>query len=304
MILESKNQTIAVIGANSMVGSRFCKLTKFNLIKADLNGENSIDITDKESVNKFFKNNNFDVAILFSAFTNVDTAETQRGNKNESCWQINVSGTQNVVLACKKYKCKSIFISTDFIFDGKNGPYTENDKPEGSSKKISWYGLTKMEAEKICEKNLDNYLILRISYPYRAKFPDKLDFAKQIIKKYDEKTLYPMFFDQSMSPTFIDDLAPAIDLLLTNNSKGIYHVASPQTVSPFEFAKYLVSVFNRDPQKIKKASIYDFLKMPNATPRPIKAGLKVDKISKEGFVPTSWQEGIQRIFEQSKGKLI
>jgi len=303
--LESDKREIAVIGSNSMVGSRVCELTKNSKItKADLRGDIAVDITSYDSTEDLFSKHAFSSVILFSAFTDVDAAEKQRGQKDASCWQINVVGAQNVASACKKYNCKLIFISTDFVFDGENGPYKENQKRGGILEKISWYGISKMKAEEICEESLNDLLILRISYPYRGKYHAKIDFAKQIIQLYDEGTLYPMFFDQSISPTFIDDIAPAIDLLIANNSKGIYHLASTQTVSPYEFAKYVVITFNRDPKKIKKASIRDFLKTPGATPRPVNAGLQADKIIKEGFIPTDWQTGIQKIFEQSAGELI
>lgn len=299
------NQTIAVIGANSMVGSRFCELTNCSkILKVDLNNEISVDLRSPLSIDNFYKKYDFDVAILFSAFTDVDMAEKQRNNKEESCWQINVVGSKHVIEASKKYGRKLIFISTDFVFDGQNGPYSEDDPIGGISEKVSWYGKSKIAAEENCELILKDYLILRISYPYRGKFAPKLDFAKQIIKKYDDGTLYPMFTDQIITPTFIDDVAPAIDLLLSKNLTGIYHLASPQTVTPYEFTKHLISTFEKNPDKIKKTSIFDYLKNPKLTPRPPKSGLKVEKITMEGITPTGWKKGIEEIYKQSKGQLI
>ena len=166
---------MAVLGANSMVGSRFCEMASsdFQLIKADLTSFILVDITDKNSVENFFKNNDFEWVILFSAFTDVDAAEQQRTNKDGSCWKINVEGAGNVVEACRKYKRKLIFILTDFVFDGVRGNYTENDPPGPNFDKVSWYGITKAEAEKIISDGSKNYIILRIAYPYRGKFAGK-----------------------------------------------------------------------------------------------------------------------------------
>src|SRR3989344_4748725 len=83
----------------AMVGSRFCELSSksFSLIKTDLKGDISIDITQRDSVDAFFKNHDFEWLILFSAFTDVDAAEKQRGDKNGLCYLLNVGGTASVV---------------------------------------------------------------------------------------------------------------------------------------------------------------------------------------------------------------
>ena len=295
---------LAVIGSSSMVGSRFCELASknLNLVKADFNGDVQIDITSKESVSIFFKKNNFESLILFSAFTDVDSAESQRNNKNGSCWMVNVVGVENIVSECQKTKRNLILISTDFVFDGSNGPYSESDPPGPDMKKVSWYGITKVESEKIV-KSLQNYMILRISYPYRGRFNSKDDIAKRILRMAKDNTLYPMFSDQIITPTFIDDISTAAPLIIKNRGGGIIHLASPKITTQYEFAKELLSVFNDDPDKVKKGSLVSFLNEGN-TPRPQKGGLKTEKIEKLGFTPTDWKTGIKKIFDQSQGQLL
>ena len=296
----------AVIGASSMVASRFCDLAKNHLalVKGDLNGKISIDITREKSVSDFFKNHKFDWVFLFSAFTDVDEAEKQRSSKSGLCWKINVEGVKNVVSECKKNKKNLLFISTDFVFDGARGPYDENSPQGGDLDKVSWYGITKLEAEKLIGKNLNKYIILRISYPFRGPFKEKDDQVKRILRLYDAGNLYPMFSDQTITPTFIDDLAPAISILINKNQNGIFHLASPRTTNHFEFAKKVLEIFGREPAKLEKGSIVDFLKNPSATPRPINAGLKVEKLIKLGFLPTDWEKAIEVVFSQSGGRLI
>ena len=307
MILQTdKKIPLAVIGSSSMVGSRFCELasTSFNLCKADLKGVVSIDITKKASVENFFKTYDFEWLILFSAFTDVDAAEKQRGDKNGLCYQINVKGTANVVDACKNSNRKLIFISTDFVFDGQNGPYSEESQPGGDLDKVSWYGLTKIEAENYVRENLANFLILRIAYPYRGRFTAKDDIAKRILRLHQNGQLYPMFTDQIITPTFIDDIAEAVKLLISSGQEGIFHLVSPRETTQLEFAKETIKIFGGNSNKVKSASIVEFLKNSYHTPRPINGGLKVDKIKALGFIPTDWQEGIRIIHEQSKGQLV
>src|SRR3990167_2910900 len=232
-LVSSPGITCAVIGASSMVASRFCDLSKnrFNLVKGDLSGKIAVDITKEKSVGSFFKNHQFDWVLLFSAFTDVDEAEKQRGSKSGLCWKINVEGVKNVVYECQKRKKSLLFISTDFVFDGSSGPYDENSQVGPILDKVSWYGITKLEAEKlICEK-LSEYIILRISYPYRGPFMEKDDQIKRILRLFNAGNLYPMFYDQIITPTFVDDVAPAISLLLKKRASGIFHIASPRTVS-------------------------------------------------------------------------
>lgn len=297
-------RSLGIIGSASMVGSRFCELStnRFNLISADLHGEIKIDITSKDSIEHFFTTNFFDWVILFSAYTDVDEAERQRDHKDGASWQINVQGTKNVVLACQKYHRGLFFISTDFVFDGQNGPYSENGQPGGDLKKISWYGITKLEAESKV-KTLTDFIILRISHPYRANFQNKDDFARAILRRYQTGDLFPLFTDQKFTPTLIDDLPTAIQVLFDANTRGIVHLASPELTTPFEFAHNLITTFGLDPKDLKPGKLAALLKK-GATPRPLNGGLRVEKIKNLGFEPTSWQKGIKLIYQQSDVKLI
>lgn len=297
---------LAVVGATSMVGSRFCEQaqTYFDLIQSDLHGRSATDITDKRSVEVFFQKYDFDWLILFAAFTDVDAAEKQRHAKNSPCWQINFQGAANIASACAQSGRGLIFISTDFVFDGTAGPYSE-DAPTGSNlDKVSWYGISKLKAEETVSSTVADALIVRIAYPYRAHFSAKDDFAKHILRRYRKQQLYPMFSDQILTPTFIDDLFPLVVLLLSKKHKGIFHLASPDSTTPYEFAKYLIATFGGRAQDVKKGSLSEFLSRPHQTPRPIKGGLKVAQIKKLGFVPTAWQQGIRAIYAQSNGQLI
>ncbi len=288
-----------------MVGSRFCEIAAdhFDLVKSDINSDIKVDITTPETVEEFFKKSRFETVILFSAFTDVDAAESQRGNENGICWKINVEGASNVSDASSRYKKKLILISTDFVFDGESGPYSEEDEPAKNPNMVSWYGLTKLESERSAAK-APGSIILRIAYPYRAKFAAKDDMIKRILKAYKENSLYPMFSDQQITPTFIDDVAPVVNILVEKDLSGIFHLASPELASPYQIAKETIKIFGGDESIVKEGSLVDFLKGEGKTPRPLKGGLKVDKLIAQGYTPTGWEQGIKKIFEQSEGELL
>ncbi|MBI4037474.1 SDR family oxidoreductase [Candidatus Curtissbacteria bacterium] len=291
-------KSIAVLGPESLVGSRFCDMAEnnFRLIKTD---KNKLDILNGPALSAFFSKNHFDYIILFAAFTDVDLAEKEKGNKEKLCWKLNVEAPQNIAKLSKEHNRKLIFISTDFVFDGQAGPYNESDKPGGNPEKISWYGQTKLEAEKILSGILDDLITVRISFPYRANFPQKLDFARNILAKYLEGTLYPLYSDQKITPTFVDDLFPALDIVLKSKETGIFHVASSSVTTPYDFAKLLLEKFENKPVKITEGSLKETMKKESIAPRPVSGGLVSRRISSLGFQPTDWKDGIGKLLSQN-----
>lgn len=168
-------------------------------------------------------------------------------------------------------------------------------------KEISWYGYTKYLAEKQIIEASSESCIIRISHPYRAHFKLKTDFARNILNLYRSGKLFPLFTDQIFSPTFIDDISNSLDFLIRRNARGIYHVACKNPTTPFDFAYELLSVFypDRDLIALKTASILGFNKIQAKAPRQIKGGLRTDKITNEGFVPRTFEEGILEMHRQS-----
>ncbi|OGD85755.1 hypothetical protein A2164_01960 [Candidatus Curtissbacteria bacterium RBG_13_35_7] len=293
--------TIGIIGSQSMVGSQVCTLlskTKtFELVKADLIADIKVDITDKKSVESFFKNYNFEWLILFSAYTDVNGAEKQRDDKTGSCYRINVLGSANIANACKIRSCKLIFISTDYVFDGSKGPYSESAPSGPNIQKVGWYGITKIKAEYYIQKTLpqSDFIILRIAYPYSGIDTGKDDLVLRITKLYKKGTLYPMYTDQIITPTFIPDIAEAIKLLILNKQHGIFHVASPITTTQYQFAKELLKILKGKDVKIQTSQLKKLKSDPNISPRPVNGGLKVEKIQQLGLSPINWKDGIKQI---------
>ena len=306
---------ILVIGPSSLTGSRFIELAKdkFEIIEAGSKiGTQRLDLTNPQNVEDVITNFPGKFVVNFAGATLVDEIEKSRPRNPENeielnqnlAYQINVLGTRNLAQSCKKSGKYPIFISTGFVFDGENGPYNEVDPVATSAEQVSWYGWTKVLAEREVADSGVECAVLRISYPYRSNFDGKADFARSMLKIYDQfksgerDSIYPMFSDQVLTPTFIDDLFPAIELLISENAKGVFHLTSPEVTTPYDFCVELLKVVRglKDPTElIRKGSIVEFQKgHPEIAKRPIRGGEKSNKISKLGFTPTNWRVWIQK----------
>lgn len=291
-----------VIGSTGLVGSRFVEMVKEERLE-NPTSEN-IDITNKKSIEDYFseRKDSLDVVINFAAYTNVQEAENERDSKEGACWNLNVIGAENLAEVCDKYNKFLVHISTDFVFEGLKenpGPYAEDEPLPDSSDNLSWYGWTKLQGEKAVENASGNSAIVRISYPYRNSFDKKTDFARSILSLYDEGKLYPMFADQKMTPTFVDDLVPVLEKILDLSKKGIYHAVNSGLVSPYEFASYLLEKARGVTGVVEKGSLVEFLKNPQRNKRPIWGGLKTEKTERAlGMKFKTWQEAIDDFVEK------
>lgn len=295
-----------VTGGSGLIGSRFVNLLKKNdkILSPD---EKKLDITNKVSVENYFGKNRskFDVVINFAAYTNVDGAEKERGDKKGIVWKLNVLGAQNLAKACQKYAKFLIHISTDFIFQGTKdnpGPYSENAKLPQKMQGIGWYGWTKLQGEKAMRRENKYAAIVRTAYPFRAEdYKQKTDFARNILTLYDESKLYPLFSDQRLTPIFIDDLVKALEKISILKRPGIYHVVTSDTTSPYEFANYLLEKARGVKNAVQKGSMEEFLKAPGRTPRPRLGGLK-SKITQKvlGMKFKTWKESFDEFVKQLK----
>lgn len=294
---------ILVIGASGLVGSRFTDLYHKETPTITPKSE-ELDITNKKAVELFFdtNHNEFHSVINFAAYTDVDGAEKERGDEKGDAWSINVLGPENLTEAAKRFEKHFVQISTDFIFPGTEenpGPYAEDTKTEETPDNLGWYGWTKLVGERRVEAVNPGASIVRISYPYRAHFTGKLDFARNILTLYDEGKLYPMFNDRKITPTFIDEACKVFYLLLEEKKGGTFHVTSTDLTTPFEFASYLLEKARGVKDVVKKGSMQEFLKTSERTKRPRLGGLLNEKTRKElGITLMSWKEAVDELTKQ------
>ncbi|HSW89128.1 MAG TPA: SDR family oxidoreductase [Candidatus Saccharimonadales bacterium] len=289
------NKKLLITGGNGLVGSRVVELLSstydFNL----LNRTSGTDITDKEAVLNKITNSEAEIIIHLAAKTDVDGCEKEKELGHESeAWKINVEGTRNVVDAATAANKKLLYISTDFVFNGQDTPedgYTEESKPSP----VNWYAQTKYEGEKIVQAAAIPWIITRIAYPYRAKF-EKNDFARVFKSLLEQGKHLSLITDHFVNATFIDDLAPALDMLISQNQTGIYHLTGSQTLSPYEEGLLVAKTFGLDPTLIGKTTRAEFFK--DRATRPFNLRMNNAKIEKLGIKMKSFEEGLTEIKRQ------
>lgn len=291
---------ILVVGASGLVGSRFVELykEKENLLTPS---STEMDITSTKSVEKYFDKYTPDAVINFASYTNVGESEKDRGDKNSLCWKVNVEGAKNIATKVKENNIFLIHISTDYVFPATvddPGPYDESHAPETKSKKLTWYGYTKAEAERQIKDILnDNFAIVRIAYPFRSKFDKKLDYIRKPLSLFEQGSLYPMFNDQQLSITFIDDLCDALNVIIASKTNGIFHVCSTDIGTPFDIIGYAIEKKKGVRDVVKASSLTDFLKnTDNPVRYPKYGGLKTIKTQEKlGMKFKTWQEMVDML---------
>lgn len=268
--MDKNKRIVFGTGLSGMIGSRFVEQCGGAVEFVNLDLAAGIDITRADQVEEVLGRQPQAIVVHLAAFTDVSAAYKESGNKQGLVYQVNVLGTRTIAEACKRFGHYLIHISTDFIFDGVNPPeggYTEKDEPHP----IEWYGQTKLWAEEAVQKSGAKHVICRTAFPFRAKFSQKEDLVRKIISQLKTNSLPPMFTDQIITPTFIDDLCPVLRMFSEKQPGGIYHCVGSTSLSPFELAQKVAAVFGIKAD-IKPSSFKEFLK---TDPRPRQQFLKI-----------------------------
>ena len=284
---------IFTIGGSGLVGSRIAQLLNNKYSVTDLSRIKGVDITEASSLDIVKNDTDTEVAVLFSAKADVDGCERDKElGENGDAWKINVGGVQNVVNACLGNNKKLIYISTDFVFDGVNTPengYAEEDKPSP----INWYGETKFRGEEIVKNSGLSFVIARIAYPYRKEFVGKLDFVRAIKNRLENNQPVAGVTDHIFTPTFIDDIAHAIDKLVEMNSTGIFHIVGSQSLTPYDAAILIAEKYGLDKSLISKTTRAQYFK--DKAPRPFNVSMNNNKIEKLGVEMKRFEDCLEKI---------
>jgi len=242
-----------------------------------------LDITDKEEVKKVLKFHSPDVIINCAAFTDVDKCETER----ELCWKLNVDAVKNLIIAARLEDSKIVHYSTDYVFDGNKGPYTEEDKPNP----ISFYGRSKLASENALISSGVNFVIIRTMVLIGMGKNVKPHFALWIINKLRNNEPINIVDDQIGNTTMADDLAYGTLKIVEKDCKGIYNIAGSDIISRFEYAMILCEVFKLNKNLISPIKTSQ-LNQP--APRPLNSGLIINKAASElGFQAMDSLEGLR-----------
>jgi dTDP-4-dehydrorhamnose reductase len=225
------------------------------------------DVSNNNQVERAFKKVNPDVVVHAATLTNVDECETNKG----LAWKTNVEGTRNIAEAAKACGTFLFYVSTDYVFNGEKGNYTETDTPDP----INYYGLTKLKAEELVKELLDGYCIARPSVIYGATpAAGKINFALWLLNKLKQKKPVKIVVDQWNSPTLNINLAEMTWEIIQRKITGIFHLSGATRINRYDFAKSIASAFNLDSALIIPSASSEFAWTAK---RPKDSSLSVDK---------------------------
>ncbi|MBI2966868.1 MAG: SDR family oxidoreductase [Bacteroidetes bacterium] len=306
---------ILITGSNGLLGQKIVyslllgKNQGRNVeIVATSKGENRItardgytfetfDITDREETRKIINGFEPDCIINTAAMTNVDACET----KKEECWADNVSGVRNLAdmaeMASITFKrpVHLIHLSTDFIFDGKNGPYRE----DAAANPLSYYALSKYESEKIVMKSRAPWTIIRTIIIYGvADNMSRTNIVLWAKNSLENNQHIRVVSDQYRAPTLAEDLAEGCIAAAMKEATGIYHVSGKDIMSILEMVYKICDFWNLDKSLITPVNSAE-LNQP--AKRPPRTGFILDKAIRElSYEPHSFVKGLKVVDEQLK----
>jgi dTDP-4-dehydrorhamnose reductase len=201
-------------------------------------------------------------------------------------YQINVQGTINILQAAQQINCHVLFISTDFVFNGLTGNYTETNAREA----VNYYGQTKILAEDAVMAYTGSYSIARIALVYGKPLAGRNNIITTVKTHLQNNQPYQVFTDQLRTPTYVQDVATAIQLMLQKNATGIYHISGNHIISPYQMAIETANFLKLDASLIQPVT-RDTYTQPAL--RPLNTTFITNKAVQDlGFVATSFANGL------------
>jgi dTDP-4-dehydrorhamnose reductase len=295
-------QRVLLLGSNGLLGQKVTELLARNpgyqitltaraeepLRRDEGTSYRRLDITSRKDVKTLVHALEPHVIINCAAMTNVDHCEKER----ELAWKINVEGVENIVDAAKKNEPRIVHVSTDYIFDGKHGPYDELARPEP----INYYGKTKLASENVLRTSGLRNFIARTMVLYGYAPGIKANFALWLIQNLEQGTPVRIVDDQEGNATLVDDLAHGIMSAIELDRAGIYNIAGREIMNRFDFALILARIFDFDASLITRIKT-PLLRQPAL--RPLKSGLITLKAEVDlGFHPSTTEEALRILRSQ------
>lgn len=292
---------IAIIGGNSKTASAIIRLLlkettwKLHVYSMSLPESEeeriqykSIPYTDIKSWKEEFLSIRPEYIINTAAKTNVDACED---NKQEA-WQANAIFVEQLSRIALITDAHLIHFSTDYVFDGLKGPYSETDHPGP----ISYYGKSKLAGENAVLKSHAKNTVIRTNVVYGLSSDTQQDFVKWVLNNAEASQTMNIVDDQFSNPTLTDDLALAVKRIIEKQRCGLYHIGGNTFCNRYEFALEIASIFHLDPSLFIPIQTKD-LQQP--APRPLMGGLINLKAHTDlGISFSSITEGLVRLRHQ------
>ncbi|MCJ8012679.1 dTDP-4-dehydrorhamnose reductase [Paenibacillus sp. KQZ6P-2] len=250
----------------------------------------SLDITNQEQCWQVIGEFKPDAVIHCAAYTAVDAAETDV----DGAYRVNAAGTRNIAVAAEKVGAKFVYISTDYVFNGRSDvPYQEYDNTDPQS----IYGKSKRAGEILVQSLSSRYFIVRTSWVYGLHGNN---FVKTMLRLGQEKPLVQVVNDQKGSPTYTIDLAHFLLELIYTEKYGIYHASNSGECTWFEFTQAIFEEAEKQGiniiAQLEPCTTEQF---PRPAPRPINSVMDHLSIRTNGFSDVRhWKEGLMEFLQQ------
>lgn len=291
---------VLITGINGMLGHAvaFRLIDQAELFGVDQNDPSAIisgnipcyraDVSDAASMKQIIQQIHPDYVVHCAAYTNVDKCEIEK----ELSWRVNVKSLEHLSYFSRIFHFHLIHFSTDYIFDGRNGPYQTDDRPNP----INYYGKGKLASENVVISQAEAFTIIRTNVLFDY-YPDiKLNFISWLVKKLSTGESVNVVTDQWNNPCFARDLAEIVYRIMERGIQGIYHSGSEEYLSRYDLALMVARIGDFDPTLIRPVLTKDLNQL---APRPLKGGLRIEKTRKDlHFSPIPLEKAIRQILKE------
>ncbi len=269
---------VLVLGANGLLGQSIIKRfnNEYEVNASSMENESFIDLpavpyfqadlTIRYDVADLIQKVQPDLIINTSAISNVDLCETER----EMTWKVNVKALENILDACGRLKPVVVQISTDYVFDGNNAPYSEMDEVNP----IGYYGRSKMSAENIIRNCSLEYIIARTQVLYGIGKRIRPNFVTWVINALKKNENIRVVNDQKGTPTYVNDFSEGLYKLIMQREFGLYHISGNESVSRYDFALKIAEIFGLNSELIEEITTDD---LKQKAPRPKNSSFTLNK---------------------------
>lgn len=295
-------EKLIITGVNGLLGQKLLEQAhnKYTVLGIDLQDEplnkkikfeyRQLDLTKRHEVRDVLVEFAPQYVINTAAMTDVDGCEAQK----EQCWKINVEAVDNLIQAVRKTGAKIVQLSSDYVFDGKDGPYSETDIP----KPLGYYGKSKLASENLLIASGLDYAIVRTMVLYGYGFETRPNFVTWLIEKLKKNEPVKIVTDQYGNPTLADDLARAILKIIERQKWDLYHISGSELIDRYSFALKVAEVFKLDKNLITPITTSE---LSQPAPRPLKSGFIIDKAKTDlGIEMSNIEEGLKAIKKHDK----
>lgn len=294
---------ILITGAHGLLGQKLALIigreTTHELLLTDLAPRTffinkrfdyqQLDITLLGDVKSLVGSYRPDVIINTAALTNVDACEEDKLD----AWRLNVDGLKNLIIPARRIEgCRIVQVSTDYVFDGRSGPYDESSRPNP----VSYYGKSKLAAENALLSSPVEGIIARTQVLYGTGYEVRQNFVSWVLAQLEKKNPFRVVDDQKGNPTLADDLAFAILKLVERRCTGVYHVSGPESLDRFSFAQKIAEIFGFDSGLISPTTSEEIGQSANRPPDSTFITLKYEAACNERLSDT--ERGLERMRQQ------